>query len=90
MGKKMTSKENIPLCCNKAKEIKKLVGEQAEDEGLWFCAETAPEAYLQHQLRTLHFLIEKCFGETEPKSLTNLKRSWNEALNTTEQNRQKD
>ncbi len=31
---------------------------QAEDEGLWFEAETAPEAYLQRELRVLHGLIE--------------------------------
>jgi hypothetical protein len=39
-------------------EIRKLVDEQAENEGLWFIAETAPEAYLQRQLRLLHALIE--------------------------------
>ncbi len=38
--------------------IKAMVNEQAEDEGLWFDAETAPEAYLQHELRKLHRLIE--------------------------------
>ncbi len=38
--------------------IKRLVNEQAEDEGLWFVAETAPEAYLQEKLRELHRLIE--------------------------------
>ena len=32
--------------------------EQAEDEGLWFMAETAPEAYLQKALRRLHEAIE--------------------------------
>jgi hypothetical protein len=31
---------------------------QAEDEGLWFVAETAPEAYLQQALRRLHEAIE--------------------------------
>lgn len=31
---------------------------QAEDEGLWFIAETAPEAYLQQELRRLHAAIE--------------------------------
>jgi len=36
----------------------KLVAEQAEDEGIWFIAETAPEDYLQYQLRRLHRLIE--------------------------------
>ncbi|HUW45945.1 MAG TPA: hypothetical protein VMW50_09150 [Dehalococcoidia bacterium] len=38
--------------------IQKLVDEQAEDEGLWFIAETAPEGYLQAELRKLHQLIE--------------------------------
>ena len=39
--------------------IRKLVDEQAEDEGLWFIAKTAPEAYLQQELRRLHALIER-------------------------------
>ncbi len=39
-------------------EIRKLVNEQAEDEGLWFVAQSAPEAYLQAHLRRLHALIE--------------------------------
>lgn len=38
--------------------IKKLVAEQAEDDGLWFRAETAAEAYLQQELRKLHEAIE--------------------------------
>lgn len=41
------------------KKIKDLVDEQAEDEGVWFNAETAPEAYLQCKLRELHKLIEE-------------------------------
>jgi hypothetical protein len=40
-------------------EIRRLVDEQAEDDGLWFCARTCPEAYLQQALRRLHALIEK-------------------------------
>ena len=36
-----------------------LVEQQANDEGLWFVAQTAPEAYLQQELRKLHDLIEK-------------------------------
>jgi len=40
------------------KTVKALVDEQAEDEGLWFEAETVPEAYLQRKLRELHALIE--------------------------------
>lgn len=35
-----------------------LVARQAEDAGLWFVAETAPEAYLQKALRALHTVIE--------------------------------
>lgn len=41
------------------KQIQDLVDRQAEDEGLWFRAETAPEAYLQIELRRLHYLIER-------------------------------
>jgi len=37
---------------------RELVDEQAEDEGLWFVAQTAPEAYLQQELRRLHAAIE--------------------------------
>ena len=35
-----------------------LVQQQAEDEGLWFIAATAPEAYLQQALRELHAAVE--------------------------------
>ena len=35
-----------------------LVKRQAEDEGLWFQAQTAPEAYLQAALRELHAAVE--------------------------------
>ena len=38
--------------------IRELVAAQAEDEGLWFVAETAAEAYLQQELRRLHAMIE--------------------------------
>lgn len=44
--------------------IMEVVAEQAEDEGLWFVAELASEAYLQHGLRRLHEVIEKEFGPT--------------------------
>ena len=40
------------------KAIKDLLAEQANDEGLWFEAETAAEAYLQRALRRLHAAIE--------------------------------
>jgi hypothetical protein len=42
--------------------IRAMVNKQAEDEGLWFVAQTAPEAYLQQELRALHVTIE---GRTE-------------------------
>jgi len=35
-----------------------LVDQQAEDTGLWFEAATAPEAYLQQELRKLHEAVE--------------------------------
>jgi hypothetical protein len=37
---------------------KLLVSQQAEDAGLWFDARTAPEVYLQHALRKLHYAVE--------------------------------
>ena len=43
---------------DKLQKIKDLVDEQANDDGIWFQADTAPEAYLQHKLRLLHAVIE--------------------------------
>jgi hypothetical protein len=40
-------------------EASRLVAEQAEDEGLWFEAQTASEAYLQAALRALHAAVER-------------------------------
>jgi hypothetical protein len=51
----MTEKEALAA-------IRKVVNAQAEDEGLWFMAETAPEAYLQQELRRLHSVIESLCG----------------------------
>lgn len=45
-------------------EVIALVNEQAEDDGLWFMAETASEAYLQEGLRALHAAVE---GLTEER-----------------------
>lgn len=39
--------------------IRAVVDAQAEDEGLWFQAKTAPEAYLQQELRKLHEAVER-------------------------------
>lgn len=44
--------------------VRKVVNEQAEDEGLWCVAETAVEAYLQQELRRLHAAIED--GSDDP------------------------
>lgn len=38
--------------------LQALVKGQAADEGLWFEAQTAPEAYLQNALRAIHYAIE--------------------------------
>ena len=38
--------------------VQELVNQQADDAGLWFEAQTAPEAYLQKALRQLHAAIE--------------------------------
>ena len=38
--------------------IQSITAAQADDDGLWFEAETAPEAYLQQELRKLHAAIE--------------------------------
>jgi hypothetical protein len=43
---------------NEWQALRDLVEKQAEDEGLWFEAETAPEAYLQQELRRLHAAVE--------------------------------
>jgi len=39
-------------------DLQRLVSVQADDEGLWFVGRTAPEAYLQQELRRLHAAIE--------------------------------
>lgn len=46
----------------KLEKLKALVAKQADDEGLWFVAETAPEAYLQQELRKLHEIIEQALA----------------------------
>jgi hypothetical protein len=38
--------------------VQRLVDKRATDEGLWFIAQTAPEAYLQQELRKLHGAVE--------------------------------
>ena len=64
--------QTLPACFETADElekIKSLVDEQANDEGLWFAAETAAEAYLQSALRRLHEAIE---GKTADEIAKNI------------------
>ena len=50
--------EHLGSEVERLREAKELIEIQAEDDGLWFVAETAPEAYLQESLRRLHEVIE--------------------------------
>lgn len=45
-----------------------IVREQSKDDGLWFCAQTAAEAYLQQELRRLHAAVER-------EEITNVERA---------------
>lgn len=45
-----------------AAELKTLVDEQAEDDGLWFETTSASEAYLMQELRRLHAAVEAAHG----------------------------
>lgn len=54
-------KREMRDACNaveRLRDVRRVVGEQAKDEALWFHAQTAPEAYLQAALRRLHAAIE--------------------------------
>ena len=46
-------------------EMREMVNRQAEDDGLWFVAQFASEAYLQQELRKLHALIEGQIAQFE-------------------------
>jgi hypothetical protein len=58
----MSDAAKLEICGEDAivslREIRSVVDRQAEDEGLWFQAETAAEAYVQQELRHLHKVIE--------------------------------
>lgn len=56
-----------------------LVEAQAGDAGLWFAAQTAPEAYLQHELRRLHAAIESLPAQETPLGLEALHAEWVQA-----------
>jgi len=54
-------------------ELAQLMDDQANDEGLWFIAETAPEAYIQRELRKLHDAVEKVLDQRNDWLLQKLK-----------------
>lgn len=49
-----THVDNMVEAARRVANLQTIVEEQAEDEGLWFHAFLAPEAYLQQELRRLH------------------------------------
>ena len=50
--------ETIERLQHELAKARAVCSEQAEDEGLWFFALTASEAYLQAALRRLHMAVE--------------------------------
>ena len=58
VGNRAGEEMNKPTAQERLDKIRALVDRQAEDAGLWFQARTAPEAYLQQELRKLHAVIE--------------------------------
>jgi len=67
------AKELVNLTLEDVKEstdsILELVNNQAEDEGIFFQAKTAPEAYLQQEIRKLHQITEDKLTELEKLKL---------------------
>ena len=45
--------------------LRNVLDEQTNDDGLWFIAETCAEAYLQQELRKLHAVIEEYLGSLQ-------------------------
>lgn len=54
----------------KLEDLREMVAKQAEDDGLWFVAVTAPEEYLQQELRKLHAALEETKPGGAPSSPT--------------------
>jgi hypothetical protein len=53
---------SLCLASIRLESLQQVVAKQALDEGLWFNAQTAAEAYLQQELRRLHEMIELGLG----------------------------
>jgi hypothetical protein len=52
--------------------LKEYIEAQARDEGLWFNSETAPESYLQQELRRVAWLIEEANEEQIKQEIARL------------------
>lgn len=72
-----TSNENVVLLCRAVVAQDEILGKlreisaaMAEDDGLWFVAQTASEAYLQQELRKLCALIELAEGSFQKAERT--------------------
>ena len=52
-----------------AERLLRIVEAQANDAGLWFVAQTAPEGYLQSELRRLHAAVESHLSSSESKGM---------------------
>ncbi len=48
----------LTLARQQVQQLQAVVNKQAEDDGLWFIATRASEAYLQQELRALHRAVE--------------------------------
>ena len=65
--------------------VRALVDQQAEDDGLWFNAKTAPEAHLQQALRALHAAIEASPSPSSVERLRPLIEQWRERKESAQQ-----
>ena len=59
LGEHNTELEVIMDAARRVANAQDIVDDQAKDEGLWFTAVTAPEAYLQQELRRLHAALDQ-------------------------------
>lgn len=57
-GSETNLTQTLRYTARKLEALTEIVDAQANDDGLWFFAETASEAYLQQELRRLHAEIE--------------------------------
>ena len=63
----MTADEARAAAIEAVERVRLVVDAQAEDDGLWFIARTAPEGYLQQELRKLHAVVEDALNVLREK-----------------------